>query len=177
MTDLDIVHLPNGLNLSRLAQVHKHAGAEDADRPVGDCYRTAIACLLGCADPTEVPHFADIVEDLDVDCLGWEAHRLARQWLRAERELDLYTATLEWAVDLGRPYIAGVVSRRGPWNHVVIAEGTRVIWDPTGAALAAEGLLPYTWADVEAVDAAVDVLVLPYDPDPDEQIAQWRSQP
>lgn len=133
---------------------------------VGDCWRTAIACLLGAPDPTVVPHFMEQVMHLS-PLGGWEATRLARTWLRAETVYDLMEVNLAYAKSTDLPYIAAVHSKTGDWTHCVIARGDQVIHDPSGI----DG---YTLDDI-ARDT-VDMIVTPYTPDPDEMVRQWAEQ-
>lgn len=170
-----------GLELTRLDQLYGHDGT--GRRPLGDCYRTAIACILGATRANSVPHFVDQAEDL-VDpeyVLGWEAHRLARRWLR-ELGVDLCPIALPAAIELGVPFLASVQSKRGEWGHIVVAQGAAIAHDPAGTALERAGLPAVTWADVveyaerdEPGVATGDVIVKPYSPDPDEQLATWAD--
>lgn len=163
-------------SLTRLQQLHCGVVQDGSVRPVGDCYRTAIASTLGLSSPTEVPHFADITEDLvTVVPLGWETYRLARRWLR-ERGMDMLPVTVEGAAESGVRYIASVNSRRGDWSHVVVAMGRRVIHDPSSDTLAELGLEPYTFADVVAAGYEALVFVDPYDPGPDAQLVQFAIE-
>lgn len=143
--------------ITRLRQLHRHRPDEGS---IGDCYRTAIACLLGLTDPAEVPHF--VAED---GGLPWEHIRLARAWLRG-RDLDLLFVELEEAKQLGVPHIVTVHSRSGPWKHVVIAQNGRVVHCPMGH--------DYTLAD-RVEDTTVEILTRPYLPDPDEMVRRWRE--
>ena len=168
-----LLRLPS---LTRLQQMHRGVVQDGSVRPVGDCYRTAIASILGLSSPTEVPHFADITEDLVTTVpLGWETYRLARRWLR-ERGMDMLPVTVEGAVRVGVRYIASVNSRRGDWSHVVVAMGRRVVHDPSSETLAELGLEPYTFADVEAAGYEALVFVAPYDPGPDAQLVQFAIE-
>ncbi len=131
----------------------------------GDCYRTAIACLLGCSTPDEVPHFTELAEWCTGPHLGWHAHRLARQWLRETSDMDLMFVPAGLAADLGRPYLATVQSVRGPWLHCTVAQHGAVIHDPSGR------LANYRSATI--VDA--EVLVVCYEPGPDELVREWAA--
>lgn len=138
---------------------------------IGDCYRACIASMLGCSSAEDVPHF--IEWSMDVEAArgsrdpkgGWEAFRLARIWLRENRDIDLMTVTLEAAQRYGVPYMLSVQSKTGPWSHCVVAIGGEVWWDPSGVG-------GYSLADAKG-DAGADVLCTPYAPDPDETVRQW----
>ena len=53
--------------MSDLTQLHTDLGG-----PVlGDCWRTAIACLLDLDDPTEVPHFIEDHRHDDPESTAW----------------------------------------------------------------------------------------------------------
>lgn len=162
--------------LTRLEQLYLGGRNDGATRPVGDCYRTAIACAIGLPSPADVPHFADLTQDLTTTVpLGWETFRLARRWLR-ERDMDLLPVRLDAAVDAGCRYIASVDSKRGPWSHVVVAMGRRVIHDPSGVALAELGFTPYDFEDILAAGWEVLVFVDPYDPGPDAQLVEFAIE-
>ncbi|HRW40788.1 MAG TPA: hypothetical protein P5193_04495 [Microthrixaceae bacterium] len=178
----ELVYFPDLPELTRLDQLHRAQtrpgetqGADGGPwvRPVGDCWRTSIACILGASAPTFVPHFADMVEDLDTQVpLGWETLRIARHWMRAELELDLFPLELDAAADTGRPFIASARSRTGPWWHVLVCQGRTVVHD-TAAHHATDGQ-PYTWQDVlDGLDGSVLMVTLPYNPGPDAQMANW----
>lgn len=135
----------------------------------GDCWRTCIACLIGAADPEEVPHFVEQAEQAGPNEGATLAEHwlLARRWLR-RRGLDLGVTALDAAADTGIPYMLSVPSHRGPWGHVVIAQGREVIWDPSG-------LDDYRWEEHDPAESDPRMLVLPYEPDPDTEVARWRS--
>lgn len=175
----DQVFLPSGLTLSRLEQLHIAVPGDSDERPVGDCYRTAIACLLGAPSPAEVPHFVDDLLDVPPswpDAPAWDVFAAARTWLRTNFELDLFPSNIGWAADGGTRFLAGVQSRRGSWGHVVVAMGRRVIHDPSAARMAELGLAPYTWDDVVAYDSHAEVIVRPYDPAPDVWLAETIAE-
>lgn len=167
----ELVHFPTLPELTRLHQ--RHRGGPDGDRPRGDCWRTSIACILGAPDPTYVPHFVDDVEDLVTSApLGWETLRLARHWMRSHLELDLFPIDLDAASGTDRPFIASARSKTGPWWHVLVCQGTEVVHDT--AAHHATGTDPYTWQDVvDGGDTTTLMVVLPYQPGPDAQMANW----
>jgi hypothetical protein len=100
---------------------------------VGDCWRTAIGCLLDKA-PHEVPHFVE-------DC--WNntpvANAKARTWLATQGLAfveSAYQGTLEGVmagVAANCPdvhYLLGGNSRTGV-GHSVIACNEQIVWDPS----------------------------------------------
>lgn len=105
---------------------------------IGDCYRTAIACLLE-VEPTEVPHF---YEDLGVERdLTPDEYQAPVRWLR-EMGFDLIEAYFDGddievddilahqaVVNPGRYYILSGKSRNQV-NHVVICRDDGIVWDP-----------------------------------------------
>lgn len=133
---------------------------------IGDCYRTAVACLVGWGGKVEdVPHFVEERQTLGGDST-WDDLRRARHWCRL-LDRDLSTVTHEQAIDLGLPYIASVPSKAGPWPHCVIGQHGEVIHDPSG------GDHGYT-LDV-LTDDVVEILTLPYDPDPNLMVRIWEQ--
>ncbi len=140
------------------------------DGRIGDCYRTAIACLLGAPYPSCVPHFVEqAIEATGFDVKDWGDRRLARVWLRGIG-LDLMHVRREFARDSGHLYLAAVNSRKGDWSHIVVCRGDEVWWDPSGTDAG------YTLADLRHPDDAVEVLCEPYDPDPDEMVRRWTER-
>jgi hypothetical protein len=116
--------------VKRLTQLH----TEQDDGILGDCWRTAIACLLDCESPLEVPHFIDLYPD-ETTTESWnEAVKFVRGYkagftlgrFRSEhKELDLDYL------------IAGGKSPRGDWEHCVIINAKtyvdqnnyEIVWD------------------------------------------------
>jgi len=101
---------------------------------IGDCHRTAIACLLNM-EPESVPHFGK--KDFEI---GIEKRSQAAEvdaWL-AERDLAqvsiAYSDDLEdilscmGALNPKAFYLLGGRSRTGV-NHSVIGCGDRIVWD------------------------------------------------
>lgn len=92
----------------------------DANGIPGDCYRTAIACLLDL-EPTDVPHFVESGKDR-----WWDE---TQEWFKARGDAfyylplpipddwqawwDHYRNALDYVI-LGGP------SPRGPFEHVVV---------------------------------------------------------
>lgn len=96
----------------------------------GDCFRTAIACLLG-RQRDDVPHFG-------LRLSWWEE---TRRWIRENDGRDLYYVDAaepeHWDLIPGAEagpddlMLLGGPSPRGPFGHVVVGrrDGT-VVWDP-----------------------------------------------
>ena len=95
----------------------------------GDCFRSALACLLG-RHRDEVPHFALYLN-------WWEE---IRRWMRSNDGRDLYYVDAaepdHWdmipgGTDEGALVMVGGPSPRGPFGHVCVGrrDGT-VLWDP-----------------------------------------------
>lgn len=100
---------------------------------VGDCHRTAIACMLDL-EPSLVPHFG---------LAFWEQpekfHAAFEEWLsgRGYRTVTVaYSCTLEEVLQAQGHfqadvrYLLGGRSRNGT-NHTVVGRGGRVEWDPS----------------------------------------------
>lgn len=135
---------------------------------VGDCYRTAIACLIGARTLEEVPHIQhrrNVDEYLAGIELPWHDRRIAREYLRTIG-LDLATVYRSAADELGVRYLVSVQSKKGPWLHVVIGHRGEVIFDPSGRD-------DYTMAD--AADELCEVICRPYEPDPAAMIVAWLA--
>ena len=147
--------------------------------PVGDCYRTAWAAVLGLDDPELVPHFVQIsIDNHGRASSGWHDSRLVRQWLRLlPGDLDSMDAPVSWFVEFAEanelttfPVVATVPSRAHPSFMHSIA------WD------AAQGkclLDPADWDVVEpyrpdeVVDAAA--LCIGYEPEPEAAQRRWEA--
>lgn len=174
----DAIQVPiqvlTGIEPTRLHQRIRQHDIEGS--AIGDCFRTTIACLLGVDDPTLVPHFVEqtIRAGLDEHCV-WEDIAAARRWLRANKGVDLALLDRAEADRIGCAYKAVVRSKSGPWNHSVVAQRGEVVWCPTTGDIDAGSAGDYTIDDLFP-DEPVLVLCLPYDPDPDAQLAEWRSR-
>lgn len=98
----------------------------------GDCYRTAIACLLDL-DPQDVPH-----EHRDLS--GDEHVALYKDWLHARGlfrvAVPMQCDSVAWALQVaahwsdGLPYIFTGTSRTGV-NHCVVGQADKIIHDPS----------------------------------------------
>ena len=99
----------------------------------GDCWRTALACLLDL-EPTEVPHFMSLASDREgVNCLT--DRFLAERGLRViavpfpgETPLQQVLDTVG-ALNPGFHHLFSGTSRNGS-NHVVIARDGQIVHDP-----------------------------------------------
>jgi hypothetical protein len=117
-------------------QIFQH----DPQRGVwGDCYRTAIACLLDVA-PAELPHVhAEVSGDDQDDAIdAW----LAPRGLRLIRfAIRWPNSTVEQVCDYASYMRAGrfILGGRSPrgWPHVIIADRTGMVHDvhPSGGGL------------------------------------------
>jgi hypothetical protein len=112
---------------------HKQLFRHDPENGLhGDCYRTAVACILGL-EPADVPHVYDGTDD------DTGVQRM-RAWL-AERGMALIGINFDASVPLaalleaagrasgGLPYLLTGKSRNG-CSHVVVCEGDTIIHDP-----------------------------------------------
>lgn len=107
----------------------------DMGGPVpGDCWRTAIACLLGLADPAEVPHFIHEHDGMTVPDRWWHA---TVEWVEAYLPgwtLGGYDPTFPLYDSPHAPphVIASGPSPRGPWLHSVVVDARTgaLVWDP-----------------------------------------------
>ena len=103
----------------------------------GDCFRTAIACLLDM-EPEGVPHF---MEDLGLERPQKDVLASVRPWL-AERGFQLFWIAfheetigdladmLEW-IEVANPGMRVMLSgRTSRADHVVIVKDGKVEWDP-----------------------------------------------
>lgn len=121
------------IDLSRQKQKYLHRPEKGE---IGDCYRTAIACVLGVPRDS-VPHF--------VEQAGWDneeqAQELLREWL-AERGIrrvsfPIHTGPHDHDYGLrcinvwnpGARFIFSGTSRNGTM-HCVVARNGAIEWDP-----------------------------------------------
>ena len=145
---------------TQLRQTVRH----DPPHTYGDCFRTTIACLLGLDDPTVVPHFVAANID-DGDHRGWMDIHDAREWLRAEHDLDLFPMVRADADEMGVHYKTTVQSPLGVL-HSVVACGGRVVWCPAGHPV--EGMQVIE-------NESAWVVARPWAPDPDGMVSHWRE--
>lgn len=102
------------------------------DEIYGDCYRTAIACLLEI-EPASVPHFYDEGRG------SKEVDSMVREWLW-ERGMDTLLLPYKADLQVGPSSVAALnpnifymlsgTSRTG-CNHVVICQNREIVWDPS----------------------------------------------
>lgn len=114
---------------------------------IGDCQRTAIACILDM-EPHEVPHFGEGMFKADPTGEGEEFERRLQTWL-ATQGLTMVNLAIPGefgvegvcnifkGVNEGTIFLLGGRSSRGT-NHVVVADGSGVIWDPSYEAVDGE---------------------------------------
>lgn len=120
--------------MKRFNQLHVH----DPDTgEVGDCFRTAIACLID-RNPSTIPNFA---EGQGTD---QEAVVMARTWLRNHHGLGLFMFAagdvtpladfLAWVERFngGERWILVCSTREGGAGHALVCEGGKIAWDPAG---------------------------------------------
>lgn len=112
------------------------------DVPPGDCWRTAIACLLE-VPRDEVPHFiADypLEDDVDVELgpqwwqesVAWVEQQMPGWTLRCWTPGNYPFYTPEQASNAPDRVILTGQSPRGDWPHVVLVDGATGVlaWDP-----------------------------------------------
>lgn len=112
-------------------QLFRHRPAEGS---IGDCHRTAIACLLDL-EPHEVPHFAEQTWNADTD--AWD--RAWKDWLLSKGYRAAGVAFTVAALDElmkimavcapGIFYLLGGTSKNGT-AHTVIGCGGEIVHDP-----------------------------------------------
>ncbi len=139
-------------NLSRQLQRFPHAPQRGIQ---GDCYRTAIACVLG-VERDSVPHSHD-------EQTGDEAYAMMDAWLRPQGLTRIFMPVLgdsfSEIANVLYPRGGGlplIVTGAGPRNvnHVVVVHGIDDFWCPTLGAVSAEVALigpalpdGYFWAE------------------------------
>lgn len=111
---------------------HRQLFRHQPDKDIaGDCWRTAIACLLDLS-PEDVPHAHTFTQE------DWNGHPI-KDWLR-ERGLVIVNAQYLGETPLTDilrqsaevyPGLNFMVSGRSPnANHVVIVRDGEIVWDP-----------------------------------------------
>lgn len=143
---------------------------------VGDCFRAAIATILGARTIDDVPHFA-YQRNIDEYHAGHQlpGHDiiLARRWLRDTHLLDLATAERHTLTDHPTFWIATVHSANHPGgSHAVVGRGDAIIFDPSATD---PHHCTYTTADIADDDPTALVLAEPYEPDPDIWSRWWTA--
>lgn len=101
----------------------------------GDCWRTAIACLLDLTDPLCVPHF--IHEHRDGADIDWwiASAAFVEERVPTGQTLLCLTPTFPVYQDPDKAYphvLATGPSPRGDWLHTVVVDAItgELIWDP-----------------------------------------------
>ena len=115
---------------------HKQRFRHDPENGVyGDCWRTAIACLLDL-DPEEVPHFNDSLDksgdDVRMETMEWLSWR-ALTYITIGWPGELSIKDVLTSVGIQNPhvfYLFSGESRTGV-NHTVIGRGDAIIHDPS----------------------------------------------
>lgn len=144
-----------GVSMDKLTRQLQAFRPAPKDGVQGDCYRTAVACVLG-VDRDSVPHSHD-------DLNGGEAMAFIDAWLKPQGLLRIAMPVLADTLDeVARniyPHGGGlpvIVTGRGPRdvNHCVVVYGPDDIWCPTLGSVPSEvallgGALPdrYFWAE------------------------------
>ena len=134
----------NPMPMRPMTALHQTISHDPDNGKWGDCYRTAIACILGWDDPETVPHFYHGNTDENTD----DQHTAKYRWLA---EIGLISVRLgypaaEWTLGqlldnfrhLDHPYLIGGSTEDGI-GHVVIAERNRIVWDPNPAPIGLTG--------------------------------------
>lgn len=121
-------------------------GHDPANGVWGDCFRTAIACVLDLP-PEEVPHFYDNDQTPE----GGEL--LVREWFSArglalitlvfdgKQDDDAELAAVLNAVGAQNPDTTFLISGRSKrgCNHTVVGRNAEIIWDPSPSETGLEG--------------------------------------
>lgn len=125
--------------MNKLRQLYLH----NPPHAYGDCFRTALACLLDCRSPEEVPHFyagvghddQAAIDEAQDDFDAWlrRRHRLGLTWRTADvGDVSDMDAWLRHVGELYPDWQHVLVGGRGEFgvNHVVIVRAGRFVWDP-----------------------------------------------
>ncbi len=150
--------------IAELAQLHRNGPEIE---PCGDCYRTALACLLGADHPTDIPHFVNI----SISNFGKRGsppeYMWTRQWLRETHGKDLFFTHLDEieqmaeANDVDMFGLATIPGFNAKWHCVVWdVRNERVHWDPYK-------LTGYNLDKSLISNQAIEVITTPYDPAPE----------
>lgn len=133
----------------------------DPSNPViGDCWRTAIASVLGCRRDT-VPHFVELAWGND-DYTWWDQ---TQEWLATQGLTIRHWESLEAARPWGKYLITGGKSPRGDWTHAVVidADTGNIVHDPHPSGAGLDG--PYDGFDA-ILPLGVEEAVLALGPTP-----------
>lgn len=117
---------------------HKQLFAHDpANGIYGDCFRTAVACLLD-VDPTDLPHRHEKIDGAAQDAMvnAWLADHGLCLIIHPYWGTGPHALTLRKALDVSSYYHPGVhylfsgISDRGN-DHVVVARDAAIVHDPS----------------------------------------------
>ncbi len=115
------------VKMKKLIQLNRH----DPDKGIyGDCFRTAIACILDCESPEEIPLFAPVEDQKKayveyLDSIGYVLFEIPFNITKSIKAPLLFMQTYYPNFD----YILAGVSSRGI-GHVSIYRGDELIHDP-----------------------------------------------
>lgn len=161
------------VDIAELAQLHNN-GPELT--PVGDCYRTSLASLLGFSSPDKVPHFVQMAHDaFGKEGLAPEP-MWAREWMR-DLGYDLAAIGLDdckaWCkeTEMDLYGLATVPGHNAKWHCVVWdVRASNIRWDPSTCTsreldedLISEGFL--------------EIACLKYEPGPETMTRQPNAWP
>jgi len=110
--------------MKELTQIYTQANGD----PPGDCWRTAVACLLDLARPEDAPHFI-VQEDWWGATVNYIEERMPGWTLVClTPEFPVYQDTTR------APHLALAtgLSPRGDWLHTVVVDAVsgNCVWDP-----------------------------------------------
>lgn len=114
----------------------------------GDCFRTALACLLDMEQVADVPHFFDGKSDVTEEerAAGWAE---VREWLLVNKGLFMvtipYLSQLDDLLDCMRAQNPGIfyllAGRSVADNHVVVCFEDHIVHDPCGRRAGKDSLI------------------------------------
>lgn len=121
--------------MKRLTQLHYDLRA---GQPMGDCVRTALACILDEPVPEAVPHFVEFQRRYDEINERYDWWRALRIYLHRSHRLDAISVEAQFPIyhddAVSHPYVilVGASPRMEGTNHAVIADATtgEIVWDP-----------------------------------------------
>ena len=142
---------------TRLTQIITDAGG----KAIGDCWRTAVACLLDFDDPSDVPHFVaiDQARGDDKSTKWWtDTVDFVTQHIPDGLTFRLLTPTFPVYTEPNCAYehvVATGPSPRGDWLHSVVVDARtgELVWDPHPSRAGLAGA-PVDVAAIASVEAA-----------------------